>query len=70
MNSWYFNSNAMYWLKHIIAKGLNISIDSVYREVKSIEKISNYSFYIHTKDGKTYEFELKEVIRDETVKKE
>lgn len=65
MNSWKFNSNAMFWLKQMIAKGLNISVDSVYREVRSIERIPEDDFYIHTKDGKTYKFELKEVIEDE-----
>ncbi len=63
MNSWKFNSNANYWLRWIIAKGLGISFDDVYKKVKRIERIPGDEFHIFTDEGKTYKIELKEIFK-------
>ncbi len=66
MNSWRFNSNANYWLRWIIAKGLGISYDNVYKKVKDVVRVPGDRFHFIVDDGKVYELTFKEVSNEGT----
>jgi predicted transcriptional regulator len=57
MNSWKLNSNAGFYFRQEICKGLNIHYNEIYKTIKDID----HNGVIETKDGKKYQLELKEI---------
>jgi hypothetical protein len=59
MNSWKLNSHASHYFKQAVTKGLFINYSDIYKTIKDIDE----NGVIETKDGKKYQLELKEIIK-------
>ena len=59
MNSWKLNGHAGHYFRQAVIKGLCINHSDIYKTIKDIDK----NGVIETKDGKKYQLELKEIIK-------